>query len=48
MHFYKKKLTNLLCEDEKQNQIKFKYQDFYSANVFRNLRTAFNSVGQGW
>ena len=41
----KKKQTNLLFEDERHNKITFKRQDFYSATVFRNLKTAFNSVG---
>ena len=48
MHFYKQKQTNLLFEDENHNKITFKRRDFYFANVFRNLKTAFNSVRQGW
>ena len=45
MHFFPlKKQTNPLFEDEKHNKITFKRQDFCSANVFRNLRVAFNSV----
>ena len=33
-----------MFEDEKYNQITLKRQDFYSANEFRNLKVAFNSV----
>ena len=40
----KKKQTNPLLEDENHNKVTFKRQDFYSANVFRNLKAAFNSV----
>ena len=40
----KKKQTNPLFEDKNPNKITFKRQDFYSANVFRNLKAAFNSV----
>ena len=39
-----KKQTNPLFEDEKHNKITLKRQDFYSVNVFRNLKVAFNSV----
>ena len=39
-----KKQTNPLFEDEKHNKITLKRQDFYSANIFRNLKVAFNSV----
>ena len=46
MHFFPlKKQTNPLFEDEKHNKITFKRQDFRSANVFTNLKVAFNSVG---
>ena len=48
MHFYKKKQTNLLFEGKKYNKVTFNHRDFYSANVFRNLKTATNSIGQGW
>ena len=44
MHFGKKKQTNPLLEDKNHNKITFKRWDFYSANVFRNLKAAFNSV----
>ena len=46
MHFRKKKKqqTNSLFEDKNHNKIAFKRRDFYSANVFRNLKAAFNSV----
>ena len=40
----KYKHTNPLSEDEIHNKITFKRRDFYSANVFRNLKAAFNSV----
>ena len=33
-----------MFEDEKHSEITFKRQDFYSANGFRNLKVAFNSV----
>ena len=45
MHFCKKKQTNALFEDESHNEITFKRRDFYSATVFSNFITAFNSVG---
>ena len=45
MHFSPPKTqTNPLFEDENHNKIAFKCQDFYSANVFKNLKAAFNSV----
>ena len=40
----KKKQTNPLFEDKNHNKVTFKRLDFYSANVFRNLKAAFNSV----
>ena len=40
----KKKQTNLLFEDENHDKISFKRRDFYSANVFRTLKAAFNSI----
>ena len=46
MQFYKKK--NPLFEDENQHKITFKRRDFCSANVFRNLKPAFISVGRAW
>ena len=45
MHLFPKKTqTNPLFEDENHNKITFTRQDFYSANVFKNLKAAFNSV----
>ena len=38
-----KKQTNSLFEDENPQKITFKRQDFYCANIFRNLKAAFNS-----
>ena len=43
MNFSKKKQTNLLFKDENHYKITFKRRDFYSANVFGNLKAAFNS-----
>ena len=45
MHFSKTKHTNPLFEDENDNKITLKRQDFYSATTLRNLKTAFKSVG---
>ena len=39
----KKKQTNPLFEDENHNKVTSKRRDFYSANIFRNLKAAFNS-----
>ena len=44
MHFCKKKQTNPLFQDENHYKITFKCRDFYSANAFRNLKAAFDSV----
>ena len=44
MHFYKKKPTNPLFENQNDNKITFKRQDFYFAKVLRNLKAAFNSA----
>ena len=42
MHFYKKKHTNSLFEDESPNKITFKRRDFlFSADVFRNFKFFF-------
>ena len=43
MHFAIKKQTILLFEVESHNKITFKHRDFHSVNVFKNLKTAFNS-----
>ena len=40
----KQKQTNPLFEDENHIKITFKCRDFYSSNVFRNLKAAFNSI----
>ena len=40
----KKKQTYPLFEVENHDKITFKRPDFYSANVFRNLKAAFNSA----
>ena len=45
MHFCRKKANNSLFKNESQSKITFKRQDFYSATAFRNLKTAFNSIG---
>ena len=45
MHLKKKK-TSPQFEDESHNKITFKPRDFYSANVFKNVKTTFNNVGR--
>ena len=45
MHFCEKtNETNPLFEDKSHNKITFKRRDFYSANVLRNLKRAFDSA----